>query len=570
MKNSFLFIALLCCLTFFGQQKFVRDACGHVDDAAFTQLMRDRQYTLVGSFVPVSHNPDLQYAKVSRYGKWGFIDTEGKEVIKPQYNFISDFKNGLAMAIFEEYRTSRDGGYDDVGNSQVVNQYVCINTKGERVSKAYDDIRPSQNGFAVVKRGTGSGVINPTGVEVIPPEYKYVFVQTNYIFASTPAGKWGAFTHAGKPLVPFVYDNLRWFNGFLLGYTSSSYCLLHPDTGKPLGKGGYINNVHDYNADYNTLPFKPNVLAVCTEKGSFLVNRQGRRISDVYEDGVRQASDHYYRVQRKSGMGVINDKGKEVLACNYVYAGPYEDGTMFFAKKGDVVQYINPKGKAIDVSAYETVGNFGNGRAYVRVNGDRFGFIDYEGRLVIPAIYDHPSSGFEYSKENAAIRKDGKWGIINPQGETVTPFIYDELYPGYKCYYTTINHKKGLLDDNGREVIAPQYQSLGYIPTGNGLLQAQLNGKWGIIDLQNNVLVPFEYDGIERDYMDQGLVLVEKDERSGIINLQGKILVPLDYDISWTVDNFGAGLIPVDKEQRRYLADFYGHIYNRPEINEYY
>ena len=29
-------------------------------------------------------------------GKWGFIDTEFKEVIPPKYKYARDFKNGIA------------------------------------------------------------------------------------------------------------------------------------------------------------------------------------------------------------------------------------------------------------------------------------------------------------------------------------------------------------------------------------------------------------------------------------------------------------------------------------------
>jgi len=571
MKNSFLIILIgLLAISGFAQQKFVPDAYGHVDDVAFSKLIADRHYSLVGSFVTVSQHPDVQYAKVCQYGKWGFIDAYGNEVIKPQYFFINDYKGGFAIAVYEEYITS-GRGYDDVGSSQRVMRYVFINLKGAKLTQPYDHAEAFYNGFAEISRGGRKGIIDDLGLEIIPPEYNYIYVQDKYIIAGTQGGKWGAFTLKGKPLVPFVYDNIRWFNGFLLGYTGKGYCLLNPDTGKPLSNNLYTNtNIHDQNTDYNNRPFIPDVLVVCNDKGCFLINKKGRRISDIYEKGVRQSSDHYYLVQHKSGMGLINDKGKEVIACNYDYAGPYEDGTMFFAKKGEVISYINPKGKMLDVSAYDGVGNFSNGRAYVHLNGKGFGFIDYEGRLVIPAVYDHPSTGFEYDKDKAAIRKEGKWGIISRSGEVIVPFIYDELYRGYKCYYTGINHKRGLLDDNGQELIAPQYQSLEYIPLGDGLLQAQLEGKWGIIDLKNNIMVPLAYDRIDRDYMDQGLVTVQKDGLSGIVNLKGIVLVPVIYENPDGFNNFGAGLISVDKEYHKYLADLYGHEYLRLEIDEWY
>ena len=543
---------------------FVPDGDGIVSDPAFTKLIADRNYGLVGKFVTVNARTNMQYAKVCKYGQWGIIDTHGDEVIKLDYTFISDFVEGLAIATFDEYLPSRNDGYEDHGITTT--RYVYINIKGQRVSRPYNYAKAFTRGLAVVNDGDEKAVINKSGQEIIPLQFTYINVGQNYIFASRQ-GKWGAFNLQGKPLIPFIYDKLVLHDGFLVGSKDNMYYLLNPDTGKPLTKEVYERiNISSGIVYMYHQPFQPDVLPVSSGKLWFLVDKKGRRISDAYDTEITRASNHYYRVSKKSGMGLINDQGKEVIAFDYDYTGTYEDGAMFFAKKGEKVNYFNPEGKKIDVSAYDYVGNFRNGRASVYVKGKGFGMIDYSGKLVIPTIYERSSSGFENNANRAAMYKAGKCGIINRRGEVVIPFIYDGLHYGYKSYHTVLNQKKGLLDDHGKELIAPQYESLDDISFADGILKAQLNGKWGMIDLMNNVILPFEYDRID---LNKGQVVVRKGDFSGIVNLKGKVLLPVIYNISPSNNNFGKGLIPIDKEGKEYLADFYGHLDMRPDIKTY-
>ena len=56
------------------------------------------------------------FALVKLKGKWGFINTEGKEVIPLKYDWAMSFENGKAKV-------------------ELNGEYFYINTKGERVEE---------------------------------------------------------------------------------------------------------------------------------------------------------------------------------------------------------------------------------------------------------------------------------------------------------------------------------------------------------------------------------------------------------------------------------------------------
>ena len=88
----------------------------------------------------------------------GFVDKEGKEVVKPIYDSLSSkFEEGLARV-----RKNDKWGY--------------INKKGEEVVKLiYDDIDNFSNGLAGVKKYDKYGLIDKDGKEVVKPVYDALF-----------------------------------------------------------------------------------------------------------------------------------------------------------------------------------------------------------------------------------------------------------------------------------------------------------------------------------------------------------------------------------------------------------
>ena len=113
---------------------------------------------------------------MSKAGKWGFINTEGKEVVTPQYdgidgNFASvyGFAEGLAGM-----KKGEKWGY-------------ITKTGTVAVPFIYDEIRPFSEGLAGVLKGGKWGFINGTNKTMIPFKYSDANVErysVNYMGAN--------------------------------------------------------------------------------------------------------------------------------------------------------------------------------------------------------------------------------------------------------------------------------------------------------------------------------------------------------------------------------------------------
>src|SRR5699024_3055898 len=104
---------------------------------------------------PYAYRASEGLAAASKKGKWGYLNTEGKWKIKPQYDWALPFSEGLAVVAKG-------------------NRYGFIDNSGEFVLKPkYHYISSFKNGRAIVRRNGRFGLIDSLGNELIPTQYKF-------------------------------------------------------------------------------------------------------------------------------------------------------------------------------------------------------------------------------------------------------------------------------------------------------------------------------------------------------------------------------------------------------------
>jgi hypothetical protein len=100
-----------------------------------------RKYDYVGGFYE-------GFAKVKlKYGFWGFVNTQGEEVVEPKYEEVVDFSEGFAKV--------RGGDLDLWG---------LVNTEGEQVLDGeYHEIWSFYDGLALLRYDDQYGYVDKTG-----------------------------------------------------------------------------------------------------------------------------------------------------------------------------------------------------------------------------------------------------------------------------------------------------------------------------------------------------------------------------------------------------------------------
>ena len=131
------------------------------------------------------------FAAVLIKGKWGFINTEGKIVIQPQFEGVSNFGDGFAVFL-TTVKEEKLYGYINVKGEIVINaqfsnatsfneslariqlneKFGFIDTEGKMViNPQFDAVSGFNEGLAIIRQGENYGFIDRSGLIVINPQF---------------------------------------------------------------------------------------------------------------------------------------------------------------------------------------------------------------------------------------------------------------------------------------------------------------------------------------------------------------------------------------------------------------
>lgn len=230
------------------------------------------------------------YLKVRVNDKWGIISKEGKVISKVAYESID------WISINKEFIVKKDG------------KYGVINLDGSiKINIDYDFISKVGEVYIVKKDGS-QGVINSENKIILPIDYHQLAPGKSYI-KSIKNGKVGLVNFKGEVILKCKYEMINYdetclMDGCPIAIKIDSRWGFINFKGKTLIKPQFIY------ADI----FKGNTAKVKDENGNFLINREGKRVSQYYdsiEDRVEESD--LIIVSKDNSKGVMNRKGEEVI-----------------------------------------------------------------------------------------------------------------------------------------------------------------------------------------------------------------------------------------------------------------
>lgn len=334
-------------------------------------------------------------------GKYGYVDTLGREVVPLKYDAAQQFRNGRAVVGIRKNgalkygQIDRTGAltlpveWDDLGSlndgvtvamrkaADGTWTHSLIDTLGGIVPLEYALCEDFKNGLAVV--GVGRLEIKQVRVPGLKAAESIEF-----------KGKYGYITPDGKLAVPTIYDKAR-----------------------PFGEDGLAP-----------------------------VGRQGK-----------------YYVK----WGFIDTEGREVIPCNYYSVDYFEQGLAMVSRVvtgGKVAYgYIDRSGEEVIPCRYDEatrfkfrntwVGTMQNGRMH-------YTLIDAKGNAVLPYPVYNLQDGGKYGQAVAAVPDDMgrlRYGIIGFSGKIVLPFDYDEITIFTDLDPVTLqHHERAIATRDGRQL----------------------------------------------------------------------------------------------------------------------
>lgn len=285
--------------------------------------------------------------------------------------------------------------------------------------------------------------------------------------------------------------------------------------------------------------------------GYGFINNRGEEVIPCQYKEALAFTEGLAAVENIDGKwGYINTQGELIIPYMYGWPQQFKEGVALVNKSpsgDDKFYYINTKGEILNPIGSDYIGyckSFSNGRGAVRIN-DKYGYIDNTGKLIIPCVYEFGDDFYPNGQTLVTDLKGNKMSIDSMGNVIIKRAGIDGwYYNNEKQYYSKLyeNKKIGLIRDDGKIIINPIYDEINFNNASKTIIAKDYNNKFGVLDLNGKIIIPFEYDSCNG--YSEGLYLFGKKDKYGFVNKKGDIEIPFEYDKAY---NFSGGLTPVQK-----------------------
>ncbi len=575
-------------------------------------------------------------------GLWGLVNLKNRKIISPHYTQLHPLNEDLIIAAKYDHITKQDvyGIINIKGNTILSLQYHHLESFNELIITSlkragtwkyglldqdyqtvmpylYDNIKPLNKDYAIIKEQGKLGLINHLGQIVVSPKYQEIQLNAGQV--------------KGKP-----------FDSFELKTSENKYVATH-----------VVNNLH---------PIDKNLYLASGPNGSYLINTLGSEIKSFASCQIGDFTNGIAIIRQGPLFGVVDTKGKLLVPLEYdslwidgEYIGIRRLNLQWMLLNSEMVRvtqkeyqeikkgheglfpvkrhgswgFINTRGVEVIPPQYEAVRAFMNGVAHAKYGGS-WGLINRTGDWVImPRYYRleeinpntylfqngrfrgllHTKDGVLYETANylsasgtAIIEKDqfNRHGLISLRGDQLlttkyqsikpleqTPLYFhyqDSLGPGLfnvqsrtfikhptfqelrtineEFIGVKINNQYGFIDLNGKLRIANRYQNVGIF--SETMSPIKINSKWGYINRLERLKIQPLYDSAGP--FENGSAIVSKNGKYGVVDLQGKIQVSLSYD---KIERLPAGRFKCYQGEKKGLANNTGKMLLSPKYDEF-
>ncbi|MBP5547417.1 MAG: WG repeat-containing protein [Bacteroidales bacterium] len=415
---------------------------------------------------------------IRQNNKEGYIDADGKIVIKPQFEFADIFSRDTACV------------------AMILDNTTPIKT-------LLSDYYPPTWGY-----------IDCYGRWAAEPKFDHdvSFPPEKSIVMNGKDGKWGYIrqncdiSDHWSLKIDFIVNPA--FEDIGMTFSEDLACV------KTDGKWGYISLKTIENKDFsNTLHYGTNRIPI-DMTGEYAITPQ---------------FDDAYNFHEGLARVMIETEKNPLYDSPYIhwYVKPSKGKWGFIDKTGQFI--INPQ--------YDIAGNFIEGLAAVKIDG-KFGYIDKNGEFAIKPQFDTVT---DFSQGLACVSANGKYGYINKKGEYFIKPLFDDadnfndgiaiVKINDKCHYITRDSlpkrawgkrmffRRLLISIKGFDDAKPYKE---------GFAAVKKNGKYGYINKKGEYAIKPQFD--EAHYFIGKVAPIKQDGKFHYINQKGEII--------WTSDEF--------------------------------
>lgn len=302
---------------------------------------------------------------------WGFIDQRGKYVIKPQYRSVSNFCNGVAAVV--EFN----------GCAALIDRHGRVLFRGDKE-------QPVSFGSSYIFSQSGKkGLVDAKGHWLAPPQYDELSVLEESRYFRGPAlsdsvvrytthppallagarvnERSGVIDSSGRVVVPFK------FTGDVVAFGNGGATI------EERGKIGYVNTKGEYiiKPCFEYATQYAGLMAVKDDKSWSIIDAQGKPVkTPAFDAPVVSESGEWFSeglapVLVNGKVGYLNGKGEMAISPRFEMGTIFKEGVAE-VWTGKFWRFIDKSGKYISPMKFETVSLFSGGKSMVSVRGPLF------------------------------------------------------------------------------------------------------------------------------------------------------------------------------------------------------
>lgn len=396
---------------------------------------------------------------VKQNDKFGIININGDEIIKVKYDGIQADQYSL-----NENHNKKAGFIVSIKTNDGY-KFGYINYKGKTLLETeYNEIarinyiNDDESVYLVAFKNGQAGLFKNKS-KVLENEYEDIqFDNINNLLILQRNGKQGVSDLDGKKIIQLEYDNII-ITGNSINAQKGDKVTVFNSEGEKLKNSNFISVLETDNKNY--------FITIDKNENYGVIDKDDNVIIDNKYTFIDYLFDNYFVAQNEQKIGIVDDKGKEVIKFDYDVLQKIEGTDLIQGIKNENIDLIDKnmkkiltmKNAQIDIKEnYIKIYN-SEDRKYLQYNGkevsninvikeaklfakksnNKWGFVDKSGNIKIQYTYDMVTELNEYGY--AGIKLNGKWGVINSEGKIIQEPIYDlqELEPQFIGKYYKVD-----------------------------------------------------------------------------------------------------------------------------------
>ena len=433
--------------------------------------------------------------KYKENGKYGLINLSGKKITKPIYDDIQalEYKEGMLTV-----KQNDKFGIININGDEIINvkydgiqadqyslnenhnkkagfivsiktndgyKFGYINYKGKTLLETeYNEIarinyiNDDESVYLVAFKNGQAGLFKNKS-KVLENEYEDIqFDNINNLLILQRNGKQGVSDLDGKKIIQLEYDNII-ITGNSINAQKGDEVTVFNSEGEKLKNSNFISVLETDNKNY--------FITIDKNENYGVIDKDDNVIIDNKYTFIDYLFDNYFVAQNEQKIGIVDDKGKEVIKFDYDVLQKIEGTDLIQGIKNENIDLIDKNMKKIltmknaqidikenyikiynsedrkylqyDGKEVSNINVIKEAKLFAKKSNNKWGFVDKNGNIKIQYTYDMVTELNEYGY--AGIKLNGKWGVINSEGKIIQEPIYDlqELEPQFIGKYYKVD-----------------------------------------------------------------------------------------------------------------------------------